>query len=95
VAGVVGIDRWLLRAVSIDNGCVCGTWPLHSYELPWLVTPMRLDALAGGVGNVLARSSPGRGPPPMEGGWDMCEDMGVCIGWWCKLECWGAVGVVR
>jgi hypothetical protein len=73
VAGVVGMERWLLNAVSIDRGCDCGTpefipWPPHSYELPWLVTPIRLDALAGGVGKVFARSMPGRGPPPMDDG---------------------------
>jgi hypothetical protein len=75
VAGVVGMERWLLNVVSMDRGCVCGTlefmpWLPHSYELPWLVTPMMLDALAGGVGKVLARSSPGREP--------CCPDMGAC-----------------
>lgn len=67
VAGVVGIERWLVNVVSMDNACECGTIPPHSYELPWLVTPIRLDALAGGVGNVLARSRPGLEPgwPPM------------------------------
>lgn len=62
VAGVVGIDRWLLNEVSMDRGWVGGTWPLQSYELPWLGTPIMLDALAGGVGNVFARSRPGREP---------------------------------
>lgn len=76
MAGVVGMDRWLLRAVSIDSGWVLGTpefipW-FHVYELSWLVTPIRLDALAGGVGN------PGRWPM---GGCGICEDMGVCIAW--------------
>jgi hypothetical protein len=62
VAGVVGIERWWLGVVSMDMGWVWGTWPPHSYELPWLGTPIRLDALAGGVGNVFARSRPGRAP---------------------------------
>lgn len=88
MAGVVGMDdRWLLNVVSTDNGCVCGTaelmpWPPHSYELPCMI----LDALAGGVGKVLARSSPGRP--------DMWEDMGVCIEWWWwRLGGCGAEGV--
>lgn len=72
VAGVVGIERWLLNVVSMDKGCVWGTCPPHSYELPWLLTPIRLDALAGGVGKVLARSSPGLEPGwPLMGPWDM------------------------
>lgn len=62
---MVGIERVLFRVVSMDNGCELCTpepipWLPHSYELPWFVMPMRLDALAGGVGKVCARSSAGR-----------------------------------
>ena len=77
VAGVVGMDRALLSEVSMDSGCELATpelmpWLPHSYELPWLAIPMRLDALAGGVGKVWARSRAGRAP-----GWEAM----VCGGW--------------
>lgn len=68
VAGVVGMDRALFSVVSMDSGC-CELetpepipWLPHSYELFWLVMPIRLDALAGGVGKVCARSMAGRPP---------------------------------
>lgn len=65
MAGVVGIDLALLWPVSIDSGCVLVTLlPMglvpHSYGLLWLPIPITLDALVGGVGNVWARSNPGR-----------------------------------
>ena len=65
VAGVEGIDRALLSPVSIDRGWLPATLPLmvaapHSYELPWLVIPITLEALVGGVGKVCARSKLGR-----------------------------------
>lgn len=68
VAGVVGMDLVLLRPVSIDKGWVLLTLfampePPQSYELPWLPMPITLEALVGGVGNVCARSKPGRPAP--------------------------------
>jgi len=68
LAGVFGMERALLRPVSIDRGCAAATllamfWLLHSYELPWLPIPMTLEALVGGVGNVCARSRPGLPAP--------------------------------
>jgi hypothetical protein len=74
VAGVVGIDRALLRPVSMDKGWAPVT-PLpmvgapHSYELPWLPIPITLEALVGGVGKVCARSKLGRPAP----GWGAME----------------------
>lgn len=63
VAGVVGIERVLLRLVSIDMGFCCplliAWWGGHVKlsELPMLTA---LEALVGGVGKVWARSRLGR-----------------------------------
>ena len=56
VAGVAGIERALLRLVSIDMGFVLGA-PLMFCWLHWKFSeapmlPMTLEALVGGVGNV-------------------------------------------
>ena len=77
VAGVAGMERALLRLVSMDMGFVLGAppmpcwphWKLFS-DAPML--PMTLDALVGGVGKVCARSSDGR--PELL--WDGSDDWG-------------------
>lgn len=65
VAGVLGIERALLRPVSMEIGlppwfppmpCCCVHWKPSDGPM----FPITLDALVGGVGNVCARSSVGR-----------------------------------
>jgi hypothetical protein len=55
VAGVVGIDRALMP-VSIDKGCAGAPfamfWLPQSYDCPWPLIPITLEALVGGVGKV-------------------------------------------
>lgn len=73
VAGVVGTDTPLA---------------LHSFGGYWLLIPMTLEALVGGVGNVCARSMPGLPAP----GWGAIACGGAPAGfigllmewWWCR-----------
>lgn len=70
VAGVDGIERVLPSPISAASGwtaCVPALMPelVQSYGLLELLST--LDALVGGVGNVCARSRPGRvAPPPLD-----------------------------
>lgn len=64
VAGVAGIERALLRLVSIDmpafalGAPLMPCWPHEKFSD--VIFPITLEALVGGVGNVWALSSDGR-----------------------------------
>jgi hypothetical protein len=75
-AGVVGTERVLLSPVSMDSGWLPWTGTLllfqESYCPGCCGMPITLEALAGGVGKVCARSMLGRleagcGTPPTMG----------------------------